>query len=423
MKNFLILVTLFFLISFHSIAQNDSVKQNEWKFSGHVLMRSEMDGKDFDNKTFPLSYTLMRTRVNAEKNLFDDISFFIQFQDSRVWGQTANPTKNLANIDLHQGYIDIKNIFNIPLSVRVGRFEIEYGSGRILGPNPWNYVARAWDGYRIRYDRKKFYVDAFSLAHTALTDPTRYPFSSKIDTSFNIYGLWSTINLGEEHKVELLGLYENNNKKTDTTHKDAELLTTGLNYEFKSGNINIELETAYQTGHSLFGGTKNKEASSYLGCLRIQYKLSAITASLNVETVSGTKPTEKEKTNTFWRPWGTNHQFNGYMDYFSGDLTKSTNNLGLNNLHLKCKYVPKDSPLSIDLAVWHFITNQKSATGKSTLGEELNLVGRYNLHENIFIELGGGLFFAGEVMKEIYNPSLIEKDISFWTYVRLDVRL
>src|SRR3989339_51528 len=426
MKNSLILVTLFFLISFQSFAQNDSVKQNEWKFSGHVLMRSELDGKDFDNLTFPPSYTLMRTRVNVEKNLFDDVSFFIQLQDSRVWGQTANPTKNLANIDMHQGYINIKNIFNVPLSFRVGRFEIEYGSGRILGPNPWNYVARAWDGYRIRYgNENKYFFDAFSLSHTALTDPTKYPFSAKPDTSFNIYGLWSTINLGEENKIELLSYFENNNKKTDSVHKDAELLTAGLNYEYKSGNFNAALETAYQSGRSLFGGIKNKEASSYLACLKIQYTLKSITASLNVETVSGTKPTETEteKTNTFRRPWGTVHQFYGYLDYFTGDLTKSTNNLGLNDVHIKCKFAPKESPFSIDFALWYFMTNQKSASGKSTLGEELNLVGRYNLHENIFVEIGGGLFFTGEAMKEIYNPSKTEKDISFWSYVRLDVRL
>lgn len=416
-------------------SQSDSLKHNDWKFSGQVLMRSEVDGKDFDNKTYPPTYTLMRTRVNVEKNLFDDVSFFIQLQDSRVWGQTASPTKNLANIDMHQGYVDVKNIFNVPLSVRVGRFEIEYGTGRILGPNPWNYVARAWDGYRIRYgNEKKFYIDAFSLAHTALTTiPIRYPFSSMIDTSFNIYGLWSTVNIGDEQKVELLAYYENNNKITDTEtkdaegfpYKDAELLTAGLNYEYKSGSIDIALETAYQTGRSLFGGKKNKEASSYLGCLKIQYTLNSLTASMNAETVSGTNQTETEKTNTFWRPWGTVHQFYGYMDYFTGDLTQSTNNLGLSDLHIKCKYTPKGKPFSLDVALWYFMTNQKSATDKSTLGQEVDIVGRYNLHENIFVELGGGLYFAGEAMKEIYylNTTRTVKDVSFWSYLRFDVRL
>lgn len=424
MKIFLMLVFSTFLVFTNLNAQTDSLKQNDWKFSGHILMRSELDGRDFDNKTFPPSFTIMRTRFNVEKNLFGDVSFFVQLQDSRVWGQTANPIKNLANIDLHQGYVDIKNIFNVPLSVKVGRFEIEYGSGRLLGPNPWNYVARSWDGYRLRFgNEKKYFVDAFSLSHTALTDPTKYPFSSKLDTSFNLYGIWSTLNLSEEHKIELLGFYENNNKKTDSVNKDSELFTTGFNYEFKSGKFNIGFESAYQTGRSLFGGTKNKESSSYLVSLRFQHTFKYITASLNADAVSGTKVTETVKNNTFWRPWGTVHNYYGYMDYFTGDLTKSTNNLGLNDVHLKCKYSPKESPLLIELAVWHFRTNQNSASGKSTLGDEFNLVGRYNLHENIFIELGGGLFFAGEAMKEIYNPSKTEKDISFWSYVRIDVKL
>ncbi|MBI5324716.1 MAG: alginate export family protein [Ignavibacteriae bacterium] len=429
MKNLLVLLISITIINTYLNAQTDSVKQNDWKFSGHVLMRSEMDGKDFDNKTYPPTYTLMRTRINVEKNLFEDVSFFIQLQDSRVWGQTANPTKNLANIDMHQGFVDIKNLFDVPLSVRIGRFEIEYGTGRLLGPNPWNYVARAWDGYRIRYGSdKNSFIDAFSLSHTALTDPTKFPFNAKGDTSYNIYGLWTALKIETEHKFEVLAYYEINNKKTDSLHKDFDLLTGGFNYEYKSGNFNIALETAYQGGRGIFGdkdkqNKKNKEASSYLGCLKIQYTFNTLTASLNAEIISGTKPSETEKTHTFWRPWGTVHQFYGYMDYFTGDLTQSTANLGLNDLHIKCKYAPKASPFSLDVALWYFMTNQKSATGKSTLGEELNIVGRYNWHENIFVELGGGLFFAGEVMKEIYNPSLAEKDISFWSYIRLDVRL
>jgi hypothetical protein len=420
MTTLLILAFLLFVINVNAQNQSDSARKNDWKFGGSILIRSELDGRDFNNKTYPPSYTIMKTRVNVEKSIFDNVSLFVQLQDSRVWWQTANPTKSIANIDLHQGYVNITNIFGEPLSVLAGRFELEYGNGRILGTSQWNYVSRAWDGFKISYDKKLFSVDLFSLSYTALTDPTKYPYMSKPDTSFNIYGLHAAFNPDESNKMFVLCIFDNNDKKTDGIHNDEGLLTTNLNYDLNIGKFYAGIEGAYQTGR-LYLNSKNKEASSYLGVIKFQYSFNAITASLEADVVSGTKPDDSLNNHTFYRPYGTAHQFYGYMDYFQNDISKSTNNLGLNDLNLKVKYAPKGSNFNAELLGWYFDTNQKSKSGNTFLGEEIDIVLRYFIIENTFVEWGGSIYFPGEVMKEVYVGQN-HWDASFWSYVRLDVK-
>lgn len=56
--------------------------QSDFKIDGEFRVRSELDGRDFLNKTYPQSFTASRIRINVEKNIFNDITIFVQFQDS-----------------------------------------------------------------------------------------------------------------------------------------------------------------------------------------------------------------------------------------------------------------------------------------------------------------------------------------------------
>lgn len=87
-------------------------------------MRSELDGRDFLNRTYPQSFTALRLRFNIEKTIFDDVTIFVQFQDSRVFGQEKGTLVSLQNIDLHLGYVKVKNFFDLPINFQLGRFKI-----------------------------------------------------------------------------------------------------------------------------------------------------------------------------------------------------------------------------------------------------------------------------------------------------------
>ena len=66
---------------------------------------------------------LTRVRLNLKFLVTDDIEVFFQPQDQRVWGQEASVLSDEKNFDVHQGYVEIRNILGEPISVKAGRME------------------------------------------------------------------------------------------------------------------------------------------------------------------------------------------------------------------------------------------------------------------------------------------------------------
>jgi hypothetical protein len=84
MKNFLTIIFLLLLICLHVIPDASAQTSIDW--SGELRLRTEIDGRNFDLETPANSYTLSRTRLGAFIQPARDIGFFLQIQDSRVFG-------------------------------------------------------------------------------------------------------------------------------------------------------------------------------------------------------------------------------------------------------------------------------------------------------------------------------------------------
>src|SRR5438128_6530124 len=118
-----------------------------------------------------------RIRVNVGYDLTPDVSFFAQLQDARVWGTegnglTASPqgtgigtvsATNLGGtgVDLHQGYILLKNVLVSGLSVKAGRQEIIFGDHRLFGNFGWSQVGNSFDAVRLTHSMPIGDVDLF----------------------------------------------------------------------------------------------------------------------------------------------------------------------------------------------------------------------------------------------------------------------
>src|SRR4030067_2499950 len=99
-----------------------------------------------------------RTRVNVEASVDDNAKVFAQIQDSRKWGsetpnvlgdttiETADNTN--GGIDLSQGYVELGNLFNAPLSLRIGRQAMAYGEHRLIGSLEWSNNARRFNAIK-----------------------------------------------------------------------------------------------------------------------------------------------------------------------------------------------------------------------------------------------------------------------------------
>lgn len=133
-------------------------------FGGQI--RARVETTSLESYATPLrrrgyDTTTLRTRLGVGVDAGQGVKGFIQLQDSRNWGSEASVAANSGNVDLHQGYIDILDIFAKPLDLRVGRMELQYGDQRLISPLDWSNVGRAWDGARLRLRVGGTTVDLF----------------------------------------------------------------------------------------------------------------------------------------------------------------------------------------------------------------------------------------------------------------------
>src|SRR3989339_918912 len=115
------------------------------------------------------NYVMNQTRLWADADVNEHLRVFIQLQDSRVFGAEGT-TVGFANagvensiMDIHQGYFDVKKLFDLPLTVRVGRQEIVWGDHRVIGNLVWSNQGRVFDGGRFLWDTDAIHAEVFAV--------------------------------------------------------------------------------------------------------------------------------------------------------------------------------------------------------------------------------------------------------------------
>src|SRR2546430_2518348 len=174
-----------------------------------------------------------RIRVNVGYDLTPDVSFFAQIQDVRIYG-TEGPigaggpgaaaagigavsaqNQNASGLDLHQGYILIKNLGLPGLSLKVGRQEIMYGDHRLFGNFNWSQVGNSFDAAKLMYSTQLYDVDLFwarvfdtefgggcAVANNNCSGVIFPGAGSKGTTNQDIYGLYVTLKVVPNWTIE-----------------------------------------------------------------------------------------------------------------------------------------------------------------------------------------------------------------------------
>lgn len=406
-------------------------QNNDWKINGQIMIRSEVDGRDFSNQTHALTFASMRSRLMVKKNFGTDLGLFFQIQDSRVFGQEPSTMSNINNLDIHQAYATLDKPLGIPVSIKAGRFELSYGTQRFLGAVGWNYIARSWDGAVFTFD-PGVKIDIFALTQRELqgyignAKPSIFGDNAANSPSFSVYGFWANKEINKSNELNLFGYYENNRIKSDGINSDLERITAGVNHFGTYGKLKTIFEAAYQLGN-----ISDLDVSAYTASLKLIYSLKTFSFGVGGDIVSGTSPNpdpndtlSRAKYNTFNPSYGTNHKFYGYMDYFI-NLPGNTNNLGLNDYYIMLKWKPADSKINLGANFHIFMTNQKDLDNNNALGKEIDLTVNYNFIKGTKITWGGSIFLQDEVMKSFFDsPSKFTKtDPAFWTYLMITSNL
>ncbi|MFZ1518551.1 MAG: alginate export family protein [Ignavibacteriaceae bacterium] len=397
-----------------------------WKLNGQVQLRSEVDGRDFSNETHPLTFASLRTRLGVEKIFDKKLQFFVQFQDSRVFGEEGNPNTDLMNVDMHQGFLKLMKPFDWDINVQAGRFEVVYGTERFFGASNWGYTGRSYDGVRLSVLPECWDLDVFALTlneevnYIGGPSSTLYPYPHVETPSHSIYGFYKKNKLSDESKFDIVGYYEINREDVGLDTNRLNVFTFGGTYWGNYEDFSTTFEAAYQ-----LGGRSGVDVGAYLLSLQGAYKVNIFSFGLGADLLSGNDPETADKHEGYFATYGTGHKFFGFMDYFPSNAA----GLGTNDFYFKFAANPKESDFSFALDFHQFMTNQPVTitsvsdpvgTEENMLGQELDLTVKYNFVKNTSVSWGGSLFFPGELMKVFYAP---REDSAFWTYLMITANL
>jgi hypothetical protein len=244
-------------------------------------------------------------------------------------------------------------------------------------------------------------------------------------------------------KANISALFLNNGlqyTETDTAGKvtyGAQYFsqTAGARTQMTFGKISSIIYFYYQfgkNGATLKSDGHPKDLSAYDVSAEITYKpIKTLGITLGGELLSGNSQdatTTTAKSTAFSPLYGTNHRFNGYMDYFY--VLNHANSVGLNDIYLKINTNFKKITASIN--AHYFMANAAikdvaatTSTGSfvampSNLGVELDLTLSYNFTEGVAIQGGYSQMFGSESLKAIRGGQV--NATNNWAYLMVLIR-
>ncbi|MEW6506815.1 MAG: alginate export family protein [Bacteroidota bacterium] len=397
MKKVLLLFWMFATIS-------GLTAQEYLKFSAQIRPRFEIDNKDFKSSTRANTLTAFRTRLGLAFLPVKNISGFIQIQDSRTFGEETSTTANMKNLDLHQAFFKIENLFDLPFDVKLGRFEAIYGSERFIGSVNWHNVGRSFDGGILTYKNEIVNVDLFVAREFE-------KFLTGDSTDQNIYGLFVDLNLVKSYNLQPFIIMQRMQPINALNRA-----TLGINIKSNLNKLNHEVDFGYQTG-TIFSGGREQNISAYTFSFNAEYNFDGElkpTLGAQIDAVSGDSNPIDNNYNAYTSLYGTGHKFFGYMDYFI-NFPSDTYGLGLIDLIGKFGISPSaDLKLNLYFHLFNSMKNYTllSGTESNSFGTELDLVALYKYNTNVTFEAGGSFFSAGDIFKEKRG-----KDAATWFYL------
>ena len=245
------------------------------------------------------NFLLQRYDLHADIHLGDRFRIFCQLRSALQGGRKNGPRPiDEDQLNIQNLFLDIKLIHDQKgtLTVRAGRQEIDYGSGRLIsireGPNARLYFT----GAKVMYASERLFLDGFVM----MADTTRTGvFDNKTVKQANLWGLYSKIIIPKAGNVDLyyLGVRRDHSVFEEGNEKEVRHTLGGRLWKYGGGFI-YNLEAAYQ-----FGEFGEGPISAWTGSLDIGYLFENVkfkpSINLRNDYISGDKKAGDGKLQTF----------------------------------------------------------------------------------------------------------------------------
>ncbi len=382
-----------------------------------------------------------RVRLNIDADVHEHLRAFFQLQDSRFWGVESNGLGNTARaqgalggaalqntLDMHQGYLDIRKLFNYPVTVRIGRQEIIWGDHRMFGSFGWHNVANSWDAIRGMYDTEDYAAEAWA-AITRHDPAFGATFNSdgglrQKSNDHQVYASMFTFKkLVPDGTLQLMIMTDNDQlerfnpgRTTPAMRGNQKIWNAGFRIAGKVGKA-IDYSGEYHEQWGKLNAANHRARAGYAAVGYTFHEVGwkpRIGLEGNWSPGSGHGPSERkgQKSRTFWNFYPTNHKHYGYMDQMAWMNMRAVRG------QVKIKPTKK---LVAWADVWGFwldnthdswynaaqaqmrgytTTSARPQDASRHLGTELDLTAKYKLYKNVGLQAGYSHFFNGDYIED-----------------------
>lgn len=181
-------------------------------------------GALFTDKGNSLDFVEQRTKLNVTADFTKDVTAFIELDSYDIYGEDfradsitganfrpggvanivgANTAANSNDdVNLYQAYIETRDTWGVPLRLRIGRQEMQFGSEWLVGNNDTssNFSGLSFDGITLAYDTDQFTITAFA---TILAEN----FNIEEDGDVNFFGVYGSYEGIEDVVIDAYWLF------------------------------------------------------------------------------------------------------------------------------------------------------------------------------------------------------------------------
>jgi hypothetical protein len=372
--------------------RNKVGEQPRFAVTGQIRNRLEWSDLDFTSGDGDV-VELLRSRLRVTARPQEKTTIVFEVQDGRQWGEEANTLDGSAGqLDFHQAYLKLENMFGQPFSFTAGRQELVYGSERLIGAVGWSNTGRAFDALRLHFGE-----ESHGELFVAKLDEKGIRGESTRDR--NLWGIEGHFQR-DRHAAQPYALFEHD-KNTGT--KRLRRATAGLRGAGKfvtaTGHVlGYEVEAAGQAGDDGLDEVRAFMAGGRLSYEGPGWNRPYVTAGLDY--LSGDGSLGDNQVKVFNTLFATNHTYYGMMDLFPQDITDAAadnaGKAGLSDIFLKGELSASESTRLV-LHIHHF-TLAKSA-GAKNMGQEADVLLTHQLNSATSVQWGGLIFVPGDAMK------------------------
>jgi hypothetical protein len=363
----------------------------------------------------PALVVLQRTRLSFDyKSKL--LNARINLQDSRVWGQSDTKSSG-SSVQVYEAWAEL--LLTSGFSVQFGRQPLKYDDQRLFGASAWSNTGLAHDILLFKFKPGKSWQAHTGLAYNNVKD-TLMELNYTIPKMYKTMGFaWISKSLKSGLSLSAIAVEEGLQRSSGYASLNSRF-TGGVNLVYANDSCRFSFIAAgyYQKGKDF----SENDLEAYMASAKAGYRFyKKNTVALGFDYFSGTGPDAHAGTSsTFNKLYGSNHGFNGNMEYWA-TLPKSglVNGYGTVGMAFTPKLGADLTLHTFFLAEDYLVSNKKI---NKFLGSEFDVVINYTMSKEVALQGGYCMYFDSGATKKFYKMSGLETRQPVWAYVMLTIK-